>query len=180
MRSSIFKKYFAEGLLTLIPEKPFDGFNHIYTIIPNGKISFEDTVISEIKSNSDKEENCTGFFEIETYKKADLINFHVHNIFNQKNKSKENDMTNLSGFSSSHNSMKCKNHTLFYFVQYNLKSEMNCQEFLEELNRTIDLFSFDMQNKIVYQQVKVSIINNTKEQLIVFHDDYQNLLIYKT
>jgi len=35
-----------------------------------------------------------------------------------------------------------------------------------------------MQQKLMYQQIQVSIINNTKELLIAFHDSFQNRTIY--
>ena len=52
--------------------------------------------------------------------------------------------------------------------------------FLNELDRQDYFTSYDFQFKNIYLQVRVSIIHNTKELILAFHDSYQNLSIYTT
>jgi len=178
-----FKRLLDEGIMTILPERHEVGFNHTYTIIPSGLISCDTNVLYEISNRAFKDGNQSGFLEIEISRAEKLINFHAHAIFYNKNKSKTPSKTyEEDRFSQiyANNKRKSKEHLLFLFQQYNLKPEINCTSFLQDLERTDTCSSYDMQNKNVYQQIGVSIIHNTKELIIVFHDSYKNIKIYKT
>ena len=182
MLSKNIRRHLAQEIMTILPETPEPGFNTIYTLIPSGGISCELSVLAEISNRGFEEGNRCGYLEIEISRTNNSINFHAHSIFYYKNKSK----TPSTSYEEDHlsllyvnNNRKSKEHSLFYYQQYNLKPEIDCYAFLQELKRTDDYSSYDMQNKNIYQQIRVSIIHNTKELIIAFHDSYQNLKIYK-
>ncbi len=185
MRLPIIRKYIADGMMQILPMKPQEGFNHVYTVLPNGNISCEDSIKSKIKNQTFQEGNKDGFLEIEISKNENLIDFYIHSIFYSKNIAKNSkdeykEELLLSSLTDLSKKKKSKDHSLFLFKQFNLQPELDCMSFLNELDRHDDLIVYDYPNKNIYQQVRVSIIHNTKEVIVAFHNSYHNLLIYKT
>ena len=174
MHLSVLRKYITEGMIQIIADTPLDGFDKIYTIRPNGKISCETTVLSIIKHRNFQEGNCRGFLEIQISTNQNLIDFHIHSIFYSKNKEEPLSLMELS------KKKKSKEHSLFFFEKHTIQPELDCMSYLQELKRTDDFICLDYPNKNMYQQVRVTIIQNTKEVIIAFHDSYQNLSFYKT
>lgn len=181
MLNNNLRKHLSEGILTVIPAQPHPGFDCVYSIIPNGTISCDAEVLSIISTKGNPIENCSGYLEIQIRQHNHLIDFHIHSIFYsktiEKNSNNDTEESNLR-ISECLKARKSKAHSLFLFNQYPINPDIDCKHFLNELKRYEELISFDMQQKLMYQQIQVSIINNTKELLIAFHDSFQNRTIY--
>lgn len=178
-----FRRYIANGMMQVVPKKPHQGFNKIYTIAPSGKISCENSVIKKIKKQNFHHLNNSGFLEIEFKKNKNWIDFHIHSIFFHKKitqyASDENDNGSLS-FSAFSDKKKAKAHCLLFFEQYNIQPEMDSNIFLKTIAQNINLFAYDIQNKNMYLQIRVNIIYNSKEVILTFHDSNEQLINYKT
>ena len=74
---------------------------------------------------------------------------------------------------------KSKEHGLFLFEKHTINPELDCMTFLQELKRSDNFISLDYPNKNMYQQIRITIIQNKEEVIIAFHDSYRNLSIYK-
>ena len=161
----------TDGMMQIIPDTPLNGFDRIYSLIPNGKISCEKEVLSIIKKRNFQEGNCRGFLEIQISSNQNLIDFHIHSIFYLKKES-----LSIMKF---YKKKKSKEHGLFLFEKHTINPEFDCMTFLQELKRSDNFISLDYPNKNMYQQIRITIIQNKEEVIIAFHDSYRNLSIYK-
>jgi hypothetical protein len=73
--------------------------------------------------------------------------------------------------------MTSKEHTLFFFEQFTLQPELDCEVFLKEMKNSNKIIALDIPNKTMYLQVGISIIHNSDNLIIAFHDTYHDKLI---